>query len=181
MSLIKNVLLLIVSPSAGWDDIDRSGYSTAKVLSGLLYPLLALLSVSCFTEMLYDSLATLPTTLMKAIVAFTSYFVSYYAVVFILGAIFPKLIGGKATYARFCNYIAYNMAFLVIVEILVNVLQQLPPLNFFRLYVLLIAYKGLHFINVDKEQTKIFMFICGALLLLLPCGLALALNFIIVR
>ncbi len=181
MSLLKNLLLVIVSPSAGWDDIDRSGYSTAKVLSGLFYPLLALLSVSCFAEMFYDSLATLPVTLMKAIVAFTSYFAAYYAIVFVLGAIFPKFVSGKATYARFCNYIAYNLIFLVIVEILVNLFQQLPPLDYFRLYVLLIAYKGLGFINVTKEQTPKFLFVCGALLLLLPMGLAWVLNFMIVR
>ncbi len=181
MSLIKNVLLVIVSPSAGWDDIDRSGYPTAKVLSGLLYPLLALLSVSCFAEFFYDSLATLPATLIKAIVAFISYFFSYYAIVLILSAIFRNLDSGKATYARFCNYIAYNLIFLVIVEILVNLLQQLPPLDYFRLYVLLIAYKGLGFINISKEQTPQFLIACGALLLLLPMGLTWILNFMIVR
>lgn len=181
MSLIKNALLLIVSPASGWDDVDRSGFSPAKVLSGLFYPLLAILSISCFAEIFYDNLVTLSDMLMKAIVAFTSYFVSYYAIIFILSAIFPKQINGRATYARFCNFVSYNLAFLVIVEIMSNIFMGLPPLDYFRLYVLLIAYKGLDFINVQKAEKRGFLIVCGALLLLTPLALSKALNFMIIR
>ena len=39
MSVIKNLFLITVSPQLGWDDINKSGHSTRKVLQGGFYPM----------------------------------------------------------------------------------------------------------------------------------------------
>ncbi len=180
MSLLKNMSLVVISPAAGWDDIDKSGYSAATVLSGLYYPLLALMSVSCFCAMLYDQTVTLSVSVMRAVIAFVSYFIAYYAVVFLIDCLFPGQTHGKVAKARCCNYVAYILAFLVILETLLNVLQQFPPMNFFRIYAYVIAFRGLGFVRVDKEVRTKFLLVCGTLLITVPMVLSRLLGAIIV-
>ena len=124
MSLLKNMSLVVISPAAGWDDIDKSGYPASTVLSGLYYPLLALMSVSCFCAMLYDHTLTLSMSVMRAVIAFVSYFIAYYTVVFLIDCLFPRQTQGKVAKARCCNYVAYILSFLVILETPANELFQ---------------------------------------------------------
>lgn len=180
MGLLKNMSLVVISPAAGWDDIDKSGYPASTVLSGLYYPLLALMSVSCFCAMLYDHTLTLSMSVMRAVIAFVSYFIAYYTVVFLIDCLFPRQTQGKVAKARCCNYVAYILSFLVILETLLNVLQQYPPMNFFRIYAYVIAFRGLDFVKVDKAARTKFLLVCGTLLIAVPILLSRILGAVIV-
>ena len=125
MSLIKNIALLIVSPKMGWEEINLSGYPTHKVLQSGFYPVLALLAISSFSLMLYDPTAwTLSKTLMHAIVEFSSYFATYFLTSYLLGSFYPEIVKTATANARLNNFIAYNLIFLVLLEIFNNVLAD---------------------------------------------------------
>lgn len=171
MSLIKNIALLIVSPKMGWEEINLSGYPTHKVLQSGFYPVLALLAISSFSLMLYDPTAwTLSKTLMHAIVEFSSYFATYFLTSYLLGSLYPEIVKTATANARLNNFIAYNLIFLVLLEIFNNVLADgFSPIYFLLLYTFVIVYKGLDYINMKDEMKKTkFVAVASMLMICLP-------------
>lgn len=170
MSVIKNIVLVIISPKIGWEEVDQSGFDTQKVLSSGFYPLLALLAVVSFAPMLMDATATLPKTLMGAIVEFASFFFTYFLASYLLGGFYPSLVKTNTAVNRLNNFIVYNLAYLVILEIC-NILlrNQFSPLYFMLLYSPVLIYKGTVFLGMDKgKKTNKFTLIASCLLILIP-------------
>lgn len=155
----------------GWEEINLSGYPTHKVLQGGFYPLLALLAVSSFALMLYDPTAwTLSKTLMHAIVEFASYFATYFLTSYLLGGFYPEIVRTESANARLNNFIAYNLMFLVILEIFNNLLADgFSPIYFLLLYTIVIVYKGLDYLNLkDSKKIPKFVTVASALMICLP-------------
>ena len=74
MDIFKNIMLLIVSPRVGWEDINAGGIATSRIMRVAFFPLLALLAISAFMPMLHDHTLTLSKSLMTAIIQFSSFF-----------------------------------------------------------------------------------------------------------
>ena len=87
MDLLKNIILVIISPRVGWEEINQATIPTGRVLGSAFYPLLALLAVSSFVPGLYDSTLTLSALLMNAITLFAAYFFTYFISSYLLGGI----------------------------------------------------------------------------------------------
>ena len=75
MEILKNIIMVIVSPRIGWDDVNRSCIPTGRLLSSTFLPLLVVLAVTSFVPMIYDPSLTLLHSLMAAILKFFGYFV----------------------------------------------------------------------------------------------------------
>ena len=78
MELLKNIILVIISPRVGWEDVSQSSIPTGKIMANAFLPLLAGLAISAFVPMVYDSTLTLSESLLSAIVQFASYFFTYF-------------------------------------------------------------------------------------------------------
>ena len=157
---------MITSPRYGWEVINDSNIPIGKVLHHAYFPLLCLLGLSCFVPMLYDRTISFSTSLMTGIVMFSTYFISYYIIIYLLGGIYPELVKTEGATARLNDFILYNLIFLVLLIILRNLLpSDFTPVLFLMLNLPWMAYRGTEHLFVKKHKVARFVVVSSALLL----------------
>ena len=111
--------------------------------------------------MIYDSAShTLSSSLMKAIVDFSKYMLSYYLCVYLLSGFYPQFTRSSLAMSKLSNYVIYNLSFLILLSILINVLNgEFSPLYFLELYMPYMAYRGVTFLCVDSNKSMKFVII----------------------
>lgn len=144
-------------------------------------PLLFVLALSCFVPMIYDRTIPFSTSLMTGIVMFSTYFISYYMIVYLLGGAYPELVKTQGSSARLNDYILYNLIFLVLLMILRNLLpSDFTPVLFLMLYLPWMAYRGTGNLFVHKDKVNRFVVISSVLLLGLPLALEALLGLFVI-
>ena len=177
MGMIKNIAHVIVSPQDGWETVNMSDCRTQDLLSKAFYPLLGVLALSSFVPMIaYDHTITLAQSLTGAMIAFFSYFVTYFVAVQVLGMAFPELVNTKVASDRLSDYVLYNLIILVLVSIVRNILPTdfMPIAIMGFLYVPWVAYRGTAYLGA-KGQRAVKIAILGSALML---GLPLFLSYV---
>ena len=168
--MIRNFLVLLISPKVGWQYIDDRCHSAQRVLGTFFFPLLGLLAISSFVPMIYDSAShTLSSSLMDAIVSFSMFMLSYYLCVYLLSGFYPQFTRSSLAMSKLSNYVIYNLSFLVLLMILRNVLSgEFSPLFFLVLYMPYIAYRDIDFLCVDSNKSVKFVVISSIMMLAFP-------------
>lgn len=180
MDILKNILLVIVSPRVGWEDINVGGIATNKVMQAAFLPLLAVLAITSFVPMFYDKTVTLSMSLMRAIINFSSYFFSYYIVCYLLGGFYPDLVKTKGATARLHELVLYSLIYLVLLAIIANVLPiDFTPIFFMMTYMVWIVYRGTHYMGLERSREPRFLIVTSALLLLTPVTIVKLLSMLI--
>lgn len=181
--MLRNILVVIISPKVGWQYIDDSSNSTQRVLASVFFPMLAILAVACFVPMIYDSTThTISTSLMEAIVSFSKYLLTYFLCSYLLSGFYPQFTRSHIAQSKLNNYIIYNLTFLIILSILVKLLNaEFSPLYFLVLYMPFIAYKGVDFLCIDSGKTTKFVIISSVMMLVLPFVIGWILDSLINR
>lgn len=180
MDLLKNIVLVILSPRAGWNEVNESAISTQRLLSNVFLPLLALLAVTSFVPMFYNSSLTLSASLMTAIIKFTGYYITYYLTAFLLGGTFPDLVKGAVATDRMNDYVMYNLIYLVLLEIIKNLLPvEFAPIFFMMFYMPYIAYKGTEYLGVKNDIIWKFTVMASLIMLLMPQFIILVFGYVI--
>ena len=181
MSIWKNIFCVITSPRYGWEVINDSNIPVGKVMRTAFMPLLIVLALSCFVPMIYDHTLSFSRSLMTGIVLFSTYFISYYIIIYLLGGFYPELVKTEGASARLNDYILYNLIFLVLLMILRNLLpSDFTPVLFLMVYLPWMAYRGTDHLFVKKEKVAKFVVISSVLLLGLPILLKAVLSLLIV-
>ena len=171
-----NILYVIISPKYGWEVINESNIPTGTLLSRAYYPLLAILMISCFVPRIYDSTLSFGTLLLNAIVMLATFWVAYYIIIYLLGCSYPELVKTEGATARLHDFILYNLIFLVLINIIINLLpSDFTPLRFLMVYLPWMAYRGTDNLFVKKNKVNKFVFVSSAMLL----GVPLFLQFIL--
>ena len=182
MDIFKNILLLIVSPRVGWEDINAGGIATSRVRRVAFYPLLALLALTTFVPMLYDKTVTVSMSLMMAIINFSSYFFSYFIVSYLLSGFYPELVKTRGATARLHELVLYSLIYLVLLAIIANVLPiNFTPIFFMMSYMVWIVYRGTHYMGLEKSRQTRFLIATSALLLLTPALISWLLSMLSVK
>ncbi len=180
MEILTNIILVIVSPRNGWEEVKRSCIPTGKLLSSTFLPLLVVLAVSSFVPMVYDPLLTWLGSLMKAIINFSCYYVTFHVTSYVLGSLYPEIADSQGAIDRLNDYIIYNLIFLILLEIIKNLIPvDFAPMFFMMFYMPYIAYKGTDFLGVEKHRANRFSIIAGLMMLLLPLLFAWLLRTIV--
>ena len=181
MSIWHNIFCVITAPKYGWEVINESNIPTGKVLRSAYLPLLCALALSCFVRMLYDHTITFSTSLMTGIVLFSTYFISYYIIIYLLGGFYPELVKTEGATARLNDYILYNLILLVLLRVLRNLLpSDFTPVLFLMVYLPWMAYRGTDHLFVKKDKVAKFVVISSVLLLGLPLLLEALLSLLII-
>lgn len=181
MSIWHNIFCVITAPKYGWEVINESNIPTGKVLRSAYLPLLCALALSCFVPMLYDHTITFSTSLMTGIVLFSTYFISYYIIIYLLGGFYPELVKTEGATARLNDYILYNLILLVLLRVLRNLLpSDFTPVLFLMVYLPWMAYRGTDHLFVKKDKVAKFVVISSVLLLGLPLLLEVLLSLLII-
>lgn len=169
MEIVKIILLIIISPKTGWEEVNQSAIPTGKIQSSVFLPLLAILAISTFIPMLYDRTLTLSATLMQAIISFSSYYLTYYLTALILGGSNPELVQGRVATDRMNDFVMYNLIYLVLLSIIKNLLPvDFAPIFFMMFYLPYIAYKGTEYLGVSSRKVMKFTIIASLMMLLFP-------------
>ena len=179
--MLKKLLVVIIKPKLGWQYIDDSGNSTQRVLSSVFFPLLAILAVSCFIPMIYDSTThTLSSSLMDAIVSFSGYMLTYFLCSYLLSGFYPEFSRSQIAFAKLNNYLIYNLSFMIILSVLMNVLNaEFSVLYFMFLYMPYIAFKRLEFLGLKRNKNTKFFIISTLMMMTLPFIIGIILKSLI--
>ena len=181
MNIWHNIFCVITSPRYGWEVINDSNIPVGRVMRSAYLPLLFVLALSCFVPMIYDRTIPFSTSLMTGIVMFSTYFISYYMIVYLLGGAYPELVKTQGSSARLNDYILYNLIFLVLLMILRNLLpSDFTPVLFLMLYLPWMAYRGTGNLFVHKDKVNRFVVISSVLLLGLPLALEALLGLFVI-
>ena len=181
MSIWRNIFCVITAPKYGWELINETNIPTGQVMRGAYFPLLCILALSCFVPMIYDRTISFSTSLMTGIVMFSTFFISYFIIVYLLGGFYPELVNTEGATARFNDFILYNLIFLVILSILRNLLpSDFTPVRLLMVYLPWMAYRGTDHLFVKKEKVPKFVVISSALLLGLPIALSALLGLLVI-
>lgn len=181
MSIWHNIFCVITSPKYGWELINDSNIPVGKVMRSAYVPLLCILGLSCFVPMIYDRTIPFSKSLMTGIVMVSTYFISYFIIIYLLGCSYPEMVKTKGATARLNDYILYNLIFLVLLLILRNLLpSDFTPILFLMLYLPWMAYKGTGNLFVDKDKVNKFTVVSSVLLLGLPLLLEYILGLFVI-
>lgn len=182
MSIWHNIFCVITAPKYGWELINETNIPVGKVLKSAYFPLLCVLGLSCFVPMIYDHTISFSTSLMTGIVMFSTYFISYYLISYLLEGFYPELAKTDGAKARLNDFILYNLIFLVLLIILRNLLpSDFTPVLFLMVYLPWMAYRGTDHLFVKKDKVAKFVVISSALLLGLPLALRAILGLFIIK
>ncbi len=184
MGMLKNITHVIVSPRDGWETINMSDCRTEDLLSKAFYPLLGVLAITAFVPMLaYDHTITLSESLMRALISFFAFFLTYFISVQVLSTSFPELAVTKVAIDRLNDYALYNLIILVLVSIFQNILPTdfMPIAIMGFLYVPWVAYRGTAYLGLKGSRAAWVATIASALMLGMPLLLTYLLNMLIVR
>lgn len=170
MSVFKNIVQVIVSPRDGWEAVNISDTRTEDLISSVFYPLLAVLAISEFGPMMYDSTLTLSHTLVNAIASFAAFFFTFFITTQVMALAFPELVRTKAATDRLTDFVIYNMILILLVETISNLL----PLDFMPLTILGLLYlpwvifRGMTYLNLKGTQAIWSTILATILLIGLP-------------
>lgn len=182
MDILRNILLVIVSPRVGWEEINVGGIATNRILRVAFFPLLAVLAVTAFVPMVYDKTITLSMSLMMAIIQFSSYFFSYHIVCYLLGGFYPELVKTKGATARLHDLVLYSLIYLMLLEIIHNVLPiDFTPIFFLMTYLVWIINRGAHYMGLEKTREIWFIVVSSAMILLTPVVITKLLSMLIIK
>lgn len=167
MGFGKNILLLIVAPAYGWQRIGRTSVPTQIMLSRLLYPLLALLAVTAFAPMLYGDEATLPACVQEAVILFAKFYFGYQLTSVALTVCFKDVAADADKTLRVNCAIVYNMAILVLLGIINNLLPapwvMIQVLEFYIVYV---SLKSADYLGVKRNHA--YLYVLAGFVIVLP-------------
>jgi hypothetical protein len=179
MSFFKNTILLIVSPTEGWQKQKRFNVPTRIILSHLFYPLLAILAISVFSQYFLFHTQTLSKIIQNSILDIAKYIFTYFITSYLVTGFFPFTNRDKATISRFNVFLIYNISILIILNILRNILPEFPFFEIIPLYIAFVIYKGCIYIDAPKQSVIRFTTVTSLLLLGLPWGIKLIFSLLI--
>ena len=176
MNLFTNIFLMIVSPTVGWERINKLSIPPKMLQSQVLFPTLALLALTSMLQIFFAD-TTLTMALVQAIIAFAAYFFTFYISSIVMNFYSP----GETQEAkdRMDNLLMFALKYLIILNILSNLLpSDFPILKFLQLYVVFIIYRGLGYVNYN-EKPWVFITIATVSLLATPIIIKFILGLIL--
>lgn len=178
MNFIKNIFLLLVSPSTGWAEIKKFNVPKEIMLSRVFYPLLAILAISSLALFFYSPGNTLAFYIQNSVICFATYFFGYLTASYFLNSLYPKLSDDPSSANRFSIFIIYCYTILVIIAIINNALNNFVFFEILPLYIVFIVWKGIQFLKIETDAPK-FVVIVSCMILLPPLLIDLILKYLL--
>lgn len=170
LNFLKYLILLIISPVKGWEDIAMSGLRPRRAFNHGLLPMIALLGVSCLVSTVYNSGPTLWDAIMNMAVSMGAYFVTYFVAMFVMTSFAESHVEENRLDAKHASiFITFNLAILIVFNILRNVIPvENALINFLPIFDILIMWKGDNYLHIKKDHIGQMMLITVPSILLPP-------------
>ena len=171
---------IMFSPVEGWKSLRRKNLSVESLQSNCFYPLLALLALGNFADYIYSVNVNLSEVITKAVVAFVSFFFSYFSLPVLLSIILPKEMAEKIT-AKFGKaYFIIGLSTLALFSTITTLLPMIwPILIFLPIWTLYILFKGLRFFQFKENQNIKFYILASVGVIGMPLLIDWILNLIL--
>lgn len=151
---LKLMLQLVLSPKKGWEDIAQGADPSRRTLLHGLLPMIGMVSLTVFLGAFYELRPTFGGLLVKAVVAFAQYAITYFIGVTVLSSALPRLSEGvpvgRETIEVFCAYIVGLMATIGVLENLLP--MDLSLLHFLPIYAIAVMCMGRQYLKVDERN-----------------------------
>lgn len=167
-------MLLISNPREGWKRIKNAKFHPEDYARSLFYPLLALMSVCRFMDLVYGKSAGIATMLQQAVAGFVAGFAGYFLVLILCRWILPKEVKSRIELPFGKVYVMTNLSALAFAVTIYEILPTLGLLLFvLPIYISYIIVKGLRFLRVpEDEETP-----AAVIMVLLTLGVPMAIYF----
>ena len=181
MNLSKSIFYVACFPRNGWKDVKLHNVQSREVQSRIVYPLMAILSLSAFMAFIYEEEATVTLCIQNAIIEFVKYFFTYLVASYVLTGFFPAVVKGKQSANRANVVVAYCMAMMIALNVIDNLLPvSFPYLKILYLYIFFVAWKADDYLEIKEEGNKKFLIVAAAIILLLPAFISFCLSRVLI-
>lgn len=168
---IRNILQLLLAPAKGWEDVSGSSTTPQELVNANMLPLLVIAGLSVFVRFFYDAGCEFLLLLVKAMVIFVSFFVSYYFAVVVFKSYFHYFCEADPNERKFTTVIAYCISLLALSEIICNVLPVNLGLQYLLpLAVALIFWKADVYLRVRADRNMAYA-LFGLCIVVLPSAI----------
>lgn len=169
MKLLKNIILVIISPKIGWDAVNHTGTHSNKILAKAFFPLLAILALSAFVPMVYDSTLEIHSQFVSAVIQCAAFFFDFYITSYLLSGFYPEIVKTEAGMSRLNSFILHILIYLMILSIISNLMPiDFTPVLFLMIYAVWMAKLGIDFLGLKPEKSLKFVVIASALMIAAP-------------
>lgn len=176
---IRNILQLMLAPAKGWEDVSETTIPPQELVKRYMLPLLIVSGLSVFMRLFYDTGCEFLLLLVKAMVIFVSFFVSYYFAIVVFKSYFHYFCEADPNEHKFTTVIAYSISLLALSEIVCNVLPVNLGLQYLLpLAVALIFWKADVYLRVRNDRNMSYA-LFGLCIVVLPSAVIRSIFFTI--
>ena len=180
LAYLKYLIQLILAPGSGWEDLEKRNPDPEEMLRRGLYPLLGIAAITEFLAFFYQRHITLAEVLVRAIADFGAYFISIFIAKLIFELYLGRLTSVQPDNRRVMLMTVCGMGLMVLIQILSNCLPwNLVLLKFLPVYVVLVLYKAVPYIGVNKDSELRFIGLSAAAIVAVPLAIYYLLYLII--
>lgn len=174
---IRNILQLLLAPAKGWEDVSESAANPQELFKRQVLPLLGVAALSILVRLIYNYDLQIIWLLVKAMVIFVSFFVSFFLALVVFKSYFHYFCEGDPNERRFTTVIAYSISLLAIAEIVCNILPVNLGLQYLLpLAVALIFWKADVYLRVRPDRDMPYA-LFGLCVVILPSAIIRSIFF----
>lgn len=146
---LKTLLQLILAPRFGWEDLDSEDLSPDRLFTRGFIPLTVLSGASVFMQMIYHPGLSPVRLLLRGVVEFGSFFLTYYIALLILTSVVPSLCFGTFDRNRLKLFVIESLGLMAILGILRNSLpSDYATVYFILIYISVIMWRAIDYLRI---------------------------------
>jgi len=171
LKFLKYLILLLISPVKGWEDIAQSRLSPRRVFAHGLMPFVAVCGLTCVVPALYvHHSVSIWSRFMQMIVTMGAYFVTYFIAMFVFTSFAARwTVDRRLNVRQVSLFVSYNLAVLLLFAMIRNMLPvENALIDFLPVFDVLIMWKGARSLNIRQDAIAPMMLTSIACILIPP-------------
>lgn len=161
MDYFKNLLQLLLSPEAGWEDVSGSMPRPSALARTGMLPLFAAAALSQLVALAYDRYAPADAAAIRAAGVFVSLLMAYFAGMAAFDALLPHMVEGEVNNRKTHSVVVYTMGLMALACMVPALLPVRLALNFILpIGVALVAMKAAAYLRLRPGKSGLLFLLC---------------------
>ena len=171
--ILKWVIGLISQPTKAWHVLSKREENHEEFLSGFIYPLIGLVTISAFAGVLFTMKQfDLEHALKEAIRALVSSFGGFYVGAYLMNEIWQGVFKQKKDLKRWMRFVGYSSSLMFALNIVLQLLPEFFFLQVFVLYTFYMIWEGaVPYMKVEESIRMKFSVMVTMVVLLTPAAI----------
>lgn len=166
-SIFLMMLKVLSNPLEGWKDLRRYKITAEDTQRTCFYPLVALVALSNFAQLVYSPRTTVAEVLMEALTSFVGFFAGYFCILILLKILLPKPADNQFETEFGKVFILISLSTLCLFFVLIELFPVLwALLIFLPLWTVYSICRGVRFFDFPDNRS----IMCTGLLCVLTVG-----------